>query len=111
MRCDGSRARQWITSLAPSRNDVGTIRSVYSRLFLDVNGNSPWAGASIGTWSDNNRYNQEFAVVDRPRRGGIDEREQTIQDWEVPAPAPALPFGSQRFCCLPERDRRRVGPQ
>lgn len=49
MPCAGSQIQQWQTSLNPGSVYAYTIKNVYSGLYLDVNGDSPWPGASIDT--------------------------------------------------------------
>jgi hypothetical protein len=40
-----------------------TIKNVSSGLYLDVSGNSPWAGTAIDTWPYNGGANQFFGGV------------------------------------------------
>ena len=61
--CDGSTAQQWQTSLTPSLTTTWPIKSVYSGLYLDVNGDSPWARTSIDTWYWNGGANQYFGGI------------------------------------------------
>lgn len=61
--CYGSQNQQWQTSLNPGSVYAYTIKSVYSGLYLDVNGDSPWPGASIDTWYYNGGANQYFGAI------------------------------------------------
>lgn len=64
MPCSGSPLQQWRTSLHPGQVFTGTtIQNVSSGLFLDVNGNSSWPGASIDTWYYNGGANQYFSAM------------------------------------------------
>jgi len=60
--CTGSTSQLWNTGLYGS-SDYWHIQSAYSGLYLDVSGDSPWAGASIDTWYDNGGENQYFAGI------------------------------------------------
>ena len=61
--CNEGTVQEWQTSLTPSSVSAYTIKSVYSGLYLDVSGDSPWAGASIDTWYYNGGANQYFAAI------------------------------------------------
>jgi hypothetical protein len=61
--CDGSLLQQWQTSLTPGNGVDYTIKNVSSGLYLDVSGNSPWAGTAIDTWPYNGGANQFFGGV------------------------------------------------
>lgn len=61
--CTGGTAQQWQTGLTAGTTSENTIKSVYSGLYLDVSGDSPWAGAAIDTWYYNGGYNQNFATA------------------------------------------------
>jgi Ricin-type beta-trefoil lectin domain-like len=61
--CDGSLLQQWNTSLTPGNGVAYTIKNVSSGLYLDVSGDSPWAGTAIDTWYYNGGANQQFAGV------------------------------------------------
>jgi hypothetical protein len=64
LSCSGSQIQQWRTSLTPGSAGVAyTIRNVYSGLYLDVNGDSPWPGASIDTWPYTGGSNQFFGAL------------------------------------------------
>jgi hypothetical protein len=63
MPCNGGQIQQWQTSLTPGGVGAYLIRSVYSGLYLDVSGDSPWPGASIDTWTYNGGYNQYFGAL------------------------------------------------
>jgi hypothetical protein len=59
--CEGGTAQIWYTGLQPGNGYSYPIRSAASGLYLDVNGDSPWAGANIDTWYWNGGLNQYFA--------------------------------------------------
>jgi hypothetical protein len=62
--CTNSTNQQWGTALTQGNpTDYWHIQSVYSGLYLDVSGDSPWPGASIDTWYDNGGDNQYFAAI------------------------------------------------
>ena len=61
--CDEGTVQQWQTSLTPGSVYTYTIKNIYSGLYLDVSGDSPWAGASIDTWYYNGGQNQYFGAV------------------------------------------------
>jgi Ricin-type beta-trefoil lectin domain-like len=61
--CSGSQLQAWRTGLVPGTASAYTIQNVSSGLYLDVNGDSPWPGASIDTWYYNGGANQYFAGV------------------------------------------------
>lgn len=61
--CTGVPNQQWFTNLSPGNGQAYTIQSAGSGLYLDVSGDSPWAGAAIDTWPYNGGYNQEFGGV------------------------------------------------
>ena len=64
---EGGQNEEWYTNL-PTLYDESvalsdTIQNVASNLYLDVNGDSPWPGASIDTWYYNGNPNQYFRLV------------------------------------------------
>jgi hypothetical protein len=66
--CVGEDNQEWWTNLQPVgfywigyQNTPYPIQSVSSGLYLDVNGDSPWPGATIDTWYWNGDANQYFA--------------------------------------------------
>lgn len=61
--CGEGTVQQWQTSLTPGSVYTYTVKNVYSSLYLDVNGDSPWAGASIDTWYYNGGQNQYFGAI------------------------------------------------
>jgi len=61
--CSGSQIQQWRTGLSLSDQNTSTIENVYSGLYVDVSGNSPWPGAAIDTWPYDGGENQYFAVA------------------------------------------------
>jgi hypothetical protein len=61
--CAGSPDQLWDTNMTGSSTNYTTIRSDYSHLYLDVNGDSPWAGTSIDTWYYTGAANQLFARI------------------------------------------------
>lgn len=61
--CDGSLLQQWQTGLTPGNASAYVIKNISSGLYLDVSGDSPWAGASIDTWYYNGGLNQQFGGV------------------------------------------------
>ena len=61
--CLGALTQLWSTSLQAGNGYAYTIGSESSGLVLDVNGASPWAGASIDTWYFNGGSNQYFAAT------------------------------------------------
>ena len=61
--CTGSVIQQWQTNLTPGITATYSIKNVWSGLYLDVNGGSPWAGASIDTWYWNGGANQYFGGI------------------------------------------------
>ncbi|MEV5957766.1 RICIN domain-containing protein [Streptomyces sp. NPDC051987] len=63
MPCVGAQYQMWRTPLTPSLIGAATIYNPWSGLYLDVNGASPWAGASIDTWYWNGGSNQYFAAI------------------------------------------------
>ena len=63
LQCAGGAQQKWVTALTPSAIGAYPIRNVSSGLFLDVSGNSPWAGTTIDTWYWNGQSNQYFAAV------------------------------------------------
>lgn len=58
--CTGSQEQQWATSLSLTASGTQAIRNVYSGLYVDVSGDSPWPGAAIDTWTYNGGDNQFF---------------------------------------------------
>lgn len=60
---DSSLLQQWHTALTPGNGQAYTIENVSSGLYLDVNGDSPWAGTAIDTWYYNGGANQQFGGV------------------------------------------------
>jgi len=62
MPCVGSLQQEWLTAFNPGRGPR-MIQSVYSGLYLDVNSDSPWPGASIDTWYYNGNSNQYFSSL------------------------------------------------
>jgi len=63
LQCAGGAQQKWSTALTPSAIGAYPIRNVSSGLYLDVNGNSSWPGATIDTWYWNGQSNQYFAAV------------------------------------------------
>jgi len=63
MPCEGSQLQLWRTYLTPSSTSAYPIQNVYSGLYLDVSGNSPWPGAAIDTWPYNGGANQFFVAL------------------------------------------------
>ncbi|GAA1988316.1 RICIN domain-containing protein [Catenulispora subtropica] len=61
--CNGGLGQRWTTGLNPSSVSAWTIANPWSGLYLDVNGASPWAGASIDVWYYNGGSNQYFAAL------------------------------------------------
>jgi hypothetical protein len=63
--CSGGATQLWNTQINPSNGAFAgsSIKSVYSGLYLDVNSDSPWPGASIDTWYWNGGSNQYFAAL------------------------------------------------
>lgn len=64
--CNYSEYQEWYTNL-PTDYDYSVassdpIKNVASGLYLDVNGDSPWPGASIDTWYYNGNSNQYFRI-------------------------------------------------
>jgi hypothetical protein len=55
--------QQWNTSLVPGNLLAYAIKSVYSGLYVDVSGDSPWAGTAIDTWYWNGGENQYFQGI------------------------------------------------
>jgi hypothetical protein len=69
--CTNSTNQQWGTALTQGNpTDYWHIQSVYSGLYLDVSGDSPWPGASIDTWYDNGGDNRG-RVRTRPVRARL----------------------------------------
>jgi hypothetical protein len=59
--CNPADTRQWwTTGMTPGDILAWSIQNVASGLYMDVYGDSPWAGASIDTWYWNGGYNQYF---------------------------------------------------
>lgn len=63
LQCTGSLPQKWSTAITPSAIGASTIRSAWTGLYLDVNGNSSWAGATIDTWPYNGQSNQYFGAL------------------------------------------------
>ena len=61
--CSGALGQRWSTNLNPWTTSAWTIANPWSGLYLDVNGASPWAGASIDVWYYNGGSNQYFAAL------------------------------------------------
>lgn len=63
LQCAGAAPQKWSTALTPAAFGAYPIQSAYSGLYLDVAGNTPWAGATIDTWYWNGQNNQYFAAL------------------------------------------------
>jgi hypothetical protein len=63
LQCTGSLPQRWSTALTPSNPGSFSIQSQWTHLYLDVNGDSPWAGASLDTWYRNDQLNQFFTAL------------------------------------------------
>jgi len=63
MPCNGGSGQLWSTNLSPWTASAWTIYNPGSGLYLDVNGASPWAGASIDVWYYNGGSNQYFVAL------------------------------------------------
>jgi hypothetical protein len=63
LQCTGSLPQRWSTALTPSNPGSFSIQSSWTHLYLDVNGNSGWAGATIDTWYGNGQLNQFFTAL------------------------------------------------
>lgn len=59
--CIGATTQLWYTGLVPGNGYAYAIQSASSGLYMEVNGNSGWAGANIDTWYWNGGNNQYFA--------------------------------------------------
>jgi hypothetical protein len=60
--CYGNNNQLWRTDVNAMRTGTYTIQNVYSGLYLDVYGDSPWPGASIDTWYYNGGANQFWSI-------------------------------------------------
>lgn len=61
--CVGSPLQKWQGTLNQLARDVDPLTNPYTGLRVDVNGASPWAGASIVGWYPNNGGNQYFSYI------------------------------------------------
>lgn len=59
--CVGASQQLWDTDLTPGFSAY-SIQSVYSNLYMDVNGGSSSRGAAIDTWYWNGGQNQYFGA-------------------------------------------------
>ena len=60
--CVSSPSQQWKTNLATS-TAYNMIQNVASGLYLDISGDSGWAGTAIDTWYYNGNDNQYFGTI------------------------------------------------
>jgi Ricin-type beta-trefoil lectin domain-like len=61
--CSGSQEQQWKTNLpAEGAFKDYSIQNVYSGLYVDVSGDSPWPGSAIDAWYGNGQPNQMFSA-------------------------------------------------
>jgi Ricin-type beta-trefoil lectin domain-like len=62
--CGQYVTQEWEGTLSASgstsQDGFRTLQNAYSRLFLDVSGNSNWAGAPIITWYDDGTNGEYF---------------------------------------------------
>ena len=63
LQCTGSLPQKWSTPITPSAVGAYTIKSAWTGLYLDVNGNSSWPGATVDTWYYNGQSNQYFGAL------------------------------------------------
>ncbi|SRR5579871_2355115 len=61
--CAGGPSQIWHTPLNPSLVAAATIMNPWSGLYMDVYGDSPWAGAGIDAYYYNGGNNQFFAAL------------------------------------------------
>jgi ricin-type beta-trefoil lectin protein len=61
--CAGGINQIWHTPVTPSLVGAGTIMNPWSGLYMDVYGDSPWAGAGIDAYYYNGGANQFFGAL------------------------------------------------
>ena len=62
-QCAGGPNQIWHTPLSPTLIGAATIMNPWSGLYMDVYGNSPWAGAVIDAYYYNGGDNQFFGAI------------------------------------------------